>query len=574
MASLGSLVIELAANTARLQSDLGRGVSMVERGAATMKRAFGFLSGGLAAGLGGGFFGRVASDAIKFGDEIQKAASRAGIGAGEFSKLAAAGKQVDIEQASLSRGIKNLQVAISNAANGSKQAQDSFRELGLEIGELRNIPADRQLEKIASALQRVTDPTDRTRLGTELLSKAYLELVPLLDKGAVGIRDLIREQERLGNTFSDAQIAKLAETDEAIKKLESSWRGFSRTLTAFVAPALTAVFEAATREESADSLRTRLESIEHGYDEVAKAALRAKLAQAEQREAQEQRDKRLAAISRGPGFAPLVAEEKRIADLKRQQDATRDLGLAKIDLERKEQKLARTMQENRELYQDSGLEEFARELEKPLEEFDLIEIQQRKVFKIFENSTDRMSVFADQAARNMQDAFADFLFDPFENGVKGMLKGFVDILRRMVAEAAAAQIFGKLFGGNGGLGGKLGGLLGGGGSGLMPGEWDWLTKRFPKIPGFASGGSFTVGGRSGTDANVVAFRATRGERVDVTPPGGSSGMIVNINLHQDNRGASVEFMRLLPARDRALIQQAKTELVDEIARRKYSALRR
>lgn len=38
----------------------------------------------------------------------------------------------------------------------------------------------------------------------------------------------------------------------------------------------------------------------------------------------------------------------------------------------------------------------------------------------------------------------------------------------------------------------------------------------PQLPGFATGGSFTVGGRPGRDANVVAFRATRGEHVQIS----------------------------------------------------------
>ena len=54
---------------------------------------------------------------------------------------------------------------------------------------------------------------------------------------------------------------------------------------------------------------------------------------------------------------------------------------------------------------------------------------------------DKMSVYAEQAAKNMQTAFADFLFDPFENGIKGMLKGFLDIIRRMIAEQVSAKLF-------------------------------------------------------------------------------------------------------------------------------------
>ena len=55
--------------------------------------------------------------------------------------------------------------------------------------------------------------------------------------------------------------------------------------------------------------------------------------------------------------------------------------------------------------------------------------------------TDTMTVFAEQAARNMQDAFADFLFDPFKDGAKGMLDSFAETLRRIAAEMAASEVF-------------------------------------------------------------------------------------------------------------------------------------
>lgn len=48
--------------------------------------------------------------------------------------------------------------------------------------------------------------------------------------------------------------------------------------------------------------------------------------------------------------------------------------------------------------------------------------------------------FGIQAARNVQTAFADFLFDPFDKGLKGMLSSFANILKRMVAEIAASGI--------------------------------------------------------------------------------------------------------------------------------------
>jgi hypothetical protein len=149
------------------------------------------------------------------------------------------------------------------------------------------------------------------------------------------------------------------------------------------------------------------------------------------------------------------------------------------------------------------------------------------------NAHAEMTEFALQAARNMQDAFAQFLFDPFADGLKGMLKGFIDTIRRMVAEMAAAKIFDSL-GGVAGISGGLG-----------------------KLFGFATGGSFKVGGSGGTDSSLVAFKATPGEMVDVRTPGqarGGGGIVQHISI--DARGSSIESVKLLQATIPAIIRQA------------------
>mgnify|MGYP001160458586 FL=1 len=110
------------------------------------------------------------------------------------------------------------------------------------------------------------------------------------------------------------------------------------------------------------------------------------------------------------------------------------------------------------------------ELEKSKELWDQIERDYQVLTGVWEDirrdhakATDSMSEYAKQAARNMQDAFADFLFDPFKDGVSGMVRGFADALRRMVAEAAAAKIFegiGAWGNANAGAGGFVGALAG------------------------------------------------------------------------------------------------------------------
>lgn len=86
-----------------------------------------------------------------------------------------------------------------------------------------------------------------------------------------------------------------------------------------------------------------------------------------------------------------------------------------------------------------------------------------------QDKVEEMDEFSKSAAQNMQSGFADFLFEPFADGIDGMAKNFEKAVRRMVAEAAAAQLMKYLlgdYGKTGSIGGVIGSLMTGlGGSG-------------------------------------------------------------------------------------------------------------
>ena len=76
------------------------------------------------------------------------------------------------------------------------------------------------------------------------------------------------------------------------------------------------------------------------------------------------------------------------------------------------------------------------------------DIFNRKVKQLKEDlsgASDVLEEFAIQAARNTQDAFAEFLFDPFDSNLKGLVSNFADTLRKIASEALANQILKSLF---------------------------------------------------------------------------------------------------------------------------------
>ena len=138
-----------------------------------------------------------------------------------------------------------------------------------------------------------------------------------------------------------------------------------------------------------------------------------------------------------------TAHEQREAALDREAEAVKNL----IDPNRELNQQLETFQQ----LLDSGRiseDEF-------IEASFLIQEQMDSMGEKAAETADKMSEFTIQAARNMQTAFADFLFDPFDQGLEGLVTGFAESLRRMAAEALSQQILQGLF--NAAAGGAGGG---------------------------------------------------------------------------------------------------------------------
>lgn len=149
--------------------------------------------------------------------------------------------------------------------------------------------------------------------------------------------------------------------------------------------------------------------------------------------------------------------------------------------------------------------------------------------------SDNITKYGERAAENIQDAFADFLFDPFKDGLRGMLSGFIEVIRRMAAEAASQRILDSLFGGSGGASGFFGNILGslfGAAASAPIGAYAGSGINPAILPTFAEGGylgpgQFGIAGEAGPE---LIYGGRSG--MTITPNGGG-GVTYNI----DARGA-------------------------------------
>ncbi len=152
-------------------------------------------------------------------------------------------------------------------------------------------------------------------------------------------------------------------------------------------------------------------------------------------------------------------------------------------------------------------------------------------------ATDEMQEISKQAARNMQDAFADFLFDPFEDGLKGMLKSFLDTIRRMLANKLAVQLFEGL-----GMADWFGGAKASGGA-VTAGRAYLVGEKGPEL---------MVPGASGT---IIPNDKLAGGGVNVTyninAPGADAGVIARmVPLLERTKEATIAEVRQLKTEGR------------------------
>lgn len=498
--------------------------------------------------------------AIQLGDEIGKAAVKAGLGAKQMSELAYAARLADIDLGSLSNSLRFMQVNLSKATTGGKEQLEVLKALGLNLSDLKRLSPDQQFESFAQAISSLKDPADKARAAVALFGKAGADLLPLFEQGAEGIRKAREEAKKFGASFDEDVIQTLQKGDDAIKKLGVTWDVFWANMAVgavHVAEALDIVNKDAIGELK-DQLALAEKQLQDAtmmpdggmfdpkaYKAAADAVdiLRRQIVNLESTYSRGSSRRGHAAPS-APGFAAtggVGAFTKSDfsalmdgADLRRSiADFQEWRGLVD-DVDRG---IGKGIIQSNEDIGDSF-----RDLQEPILD-----------------TKDEMTVFADEAARNMQDAFADFLFDPFEDGLKGMLRGFIDIIRRMVAEAASAKIF-ESIGGTSGIGNFLGSLFGSssstsgdaldqmfslyggpkaGGGPLTPGKWHMAGEHGPEPIWGGGPGAFAMGY-------------------------GGGGQSVSISI--DARGSTQESVRMMPSIVRQAAELAKAELREDTRR--------
>lgn len=563
--SLGTLTIDIAANLARLESDLGKANRISQKFADEQARRYakiGKVIGTAIAGLATGAFAGWIKESIDAADAAAETAQTLGISIEAYQGLSFAASTAGVEQESLTGALNKFNKTISAAAAGSKKQAAAFADIGVSVrdanGGLKD--ADKVLLEVADKFAGYKDGANKAALAQDLFGKSGAKLIPLLNSGRAGITDLTQQAQRLGLVMSSEAAAAADQFNDNLTVLAGVSRGMANQLATDLLPALNdivglmidladnsdtasihtsglgtvlktltslalaagselavagtklgayaaAAQQAATGEFSAalqilkdsdadiDAMRAKTESRidklwsgEFGQNGAAAAQTAEKVRVALERTSTETDkaskaaenaakaiDKQIQSLKEQAATVGMTTTQTTLYKLAQDGATESQLRSAKAALEvvdayEKSQKAVKDHKErteNLQRVQESTftdgqklLNDYQKSVETLRTSLVAGDIDQTQYDHIMDGldegltksqdklagTKDAMSVFADEAARNMQGAFADFLFDPFADGTDGMLQGFGKMIQRMVAEAAAAQIMDSLFG--------------------------------------------------------------------------------------------------------------------------------
>jgi len=192
------------------------------------------------AGLGVHGLKELIESQVEYMDQAGKMAQMTGLTTQSYTELTYAASLADITGESLNKSIGKLSKNMVAAADGSGDAYDAFKALGISVkdstGHLKS--ADQVLAEVADKFSQYKDSAEKTALAQALFGKSGAEMIPMLNKGSAEIANMRAEAQALGLTFGDDLARQAEEVNDNFKRLHSRTEAMKIILVSGMLPAL------------------------------------------------------------------------------------------------------------------------------------------------------------------------------------------------------------------------------------------------------------------------------------------------------------------------------------------------
>jgi hypothetical protein len=242
MKPVANLVIEMAANVARLEKDMQSArrsvdgaMQKIQRSAQMAMRALGAL--GL--GLGAAQLTSFVKGAIDAGDRMQKLSQQTGIATQNI-----AGLQLAFRQGGGSA--QEMETAVAKLVTSMSKQTDTFKSLNITSKDTFGA-----LSQVADKFQQMPDGAKKSALAYELFGRSGLRLIPILNQGSEGLQSYIALSQKLGTSVTPETAKAFEKYNDTMDTVSAAMEGLAMQAATALVPALQSV---------ADSLLSLFES--------------------------------------------------------------------------------------------------------------------------------------------------------------------------------------------------------------------------------------------------------------------------------------------------------------------------
>lgn len=574
-AVIGALRVNLGMDSANFQTGLNKSQTAMQRWGAQVTKVSAVAGAAAGAALVG-----IAVGVRRTIDEMdtlgRKASQQLGIPVDQLIRLRHAAELSGVSFEALATGVKRLSGSMLDMAMGMKGTTSrAFEALGISV-----MNADGQLKsqtdviaEMSEKFSMMEDGATKTALAMAIFGKrAGPDMVPLLNAGTAALSEMMAEAEALGLVF-DNETGKAAERfNDNLTRLAKVWDGLFIKISTKLLPALERLSQAfvdfAKNGDAVDRMANRLKStLEFVATQIALIAAAVLQAKAEFAGLAEAWNRLIGGDLRGAWDAFIAGQKESVEIVRKTREDMANIfngtganagsaqaagaatgeafvvglegaaGKVKTVVDEMAIDAARIFDATRtplEQYQAqiARLNELLAAGAINQDTYNRAVLQAQDTFDKATEGAENSILSLESVGQTMQQSFMS-VFDRLIEGTfnaRDAIAGLLSDLARMLAN----QAFQMLFSSGSGSGSTGGGLLGAFLSSL-------------KLPGFATGGTILPGGAGGIDSQIVAFRKSPSEQVDIYNPrqiagGGGGVMMINVNVSGARGNREIEEM--------------------------------
>ena len=243
MATIGSLVVNLIAETSLFDSGLRKGQTSLKGFVADISKTqhsmMNFAKGVMAAaGVAG--LGALVKKTMDSIETTSRLSDRLGMTTEDLISLQYAARQSGMSTEEMNNALETFIRRIGEASTGGGSAAKTLRDLGLSAQELAFKDPAEALKLVADRINQLPNAATKGAAAFDLFGRKSKDMLNLLAGGSTGIEAMRKRAEQLHITFSNLDAAKVTEANDKLKDAQEVLKGVAQTAVIEMAPAISA----------------------------------------------------------------------------------------------------------------------------------------------------------------------------------------------------------------------------------------------------------------------------------------------------------------------------------------------